>query len=454
MPDIADGDSVEIQGSAKDPYILRNIGGVYSCSCPAWRNQSLAIEQRTCKHLKKYRGEEAERTRVGNPVAPTRTASSSGSGGSKAAKEEKPAPPLLLAHRWENENDLTGWWMSEKLDGVRAYWDGKQFISRLGNLYHAPDWFVEALPDFPLDGELWLERQQFQRTVSIARRQDKSDHWKELKFVVFDAPAMEDPFEERIKFLKSHMKQHKAEFAEVLGHELCRGLEHLKEELERIEGLGGEGVMLRKPGSRYEVGRSTSLLKVKTFYDAEGKVIDYSAGKGRHKGRVGALVVEMPDGSKFSVGTGLSDKQRENPPEIGSFITYRYQELTNDGIPRFPSFVGINTEKEIDAEPGAKKARKPAAKSAKVAAPAKAKEAAQKPASPAGDAQYFEYHDDKSDKFWEISIDDCDVTVRYGRCGTNGQTKTKSFPTAAGAQKHADKLIDEKTGKGYEETSP
>ena len=155
MPDLADGESVPMQGSGSKPYILKNVGGVYSCTCPAWRNQSTAIERRTCKHLRKLRGDAAEEARVGQPApAPA-----------KAAAEDKAGPPLLLAETWDNVTDLTGWWMSEKLDGVRAYWDGAQFLSRQGNRYHAPDWFTAGLPDEPLDGELWLGRKKFQRTV-------------------------------------------------------------------------------------------------------------------------------------------------------------------------------------------------------------------------------------------------------------------------------------------------
>ena len=102
---------------------------------------------------------------------------------------EEAGPPLLLAESWDNAADLSGWWMSEKLDGVRAYWDGKQFMSRQGNLYHAPDWFIEGLPDVPLDGELWLDRKKFQRTVSIVRRQDKSDLWKEMRIPRLRCPG-------------------------------------------------------------------------------------------------------------------------------------------------------------------------------------------------------------------------------------------------------------------------
>jgi DNA ligase-1 len=338
MPDLDDGQSVEMQGSGKKPYVLKNTGGVYSCTCPAWRNQSLAIEKRTCKHLRKLRGDAAETERVGNAL-PVRAKSD------ESDEAADKGPPILLAHVWENDVDLAGWWMSEKLDGVRAYWDGKRFLSRLGNEFHAPDWFVAGLPDTPLDGELWLARKAFQQTVSIVRRQDKSDHWKQIRYVVFDAPAQTDPFEERLAFLADRLGKIGSDFVVTHEHARCKNLEHLRAELERVEALGGEGLMLRQPGSKYEAGRSTTLLKVKNFHDADAVVVEHVAGKGRHKGRLGALVVKMPDGTEFSVGTGFSDKERESPPAIGSTITYRYQELSTGGVPRFPSFVRARREK-------------------------------------------------------------------------------------------------------------
>jgi DNA ligase-1 len=223
---------------------------------------------------------------------------------------------------------------------VRAYWNGKAFVSRLGNEYMAPAWFVEGLPEVPLDGELWVGRKAFQRTVSIVRRQDRSDHWRDVAFVVFDAPAMDAPFEDRLAFVSAHVAKHAPPHARYHAHERCTGVDHLRAELARVEALGGEGLMLRKPGSRYEVGRSNTLLKVKSFKDAEARVVGYVPGEGRHKGRTGALLVEMPDGTRFAVGTGLSDKEREHPPAVGAVITYRYQELSDGGVPRFPSFVG------------------------------------------------------------------------------------------------------------------
>jgi DNA ligase-1 len=337
MPDLKDGESAQVQGSARTPYILKNINGLYSCTCPAWRNQSAPIERRTCKHLRSLRGEHMERERLGSlpPIA------------SKATKDSAVAPKLLLAHPWDNATDLTGWWMSEKLDGVRAWWNGRNFLSRQGNIYNAPAWFTAGLPDEPLDGELWLDRKAFQRTVSIVRRHDQSEHWRQISFVAFDAPAAKGSFEARQKSLVEMFSDTFAPYARVLEQERCGGIGHLQAELTRVESLGGEGLMLREPGSQYEAGRSTTLLKVKTFHDADGRVVEHLAGKGRHTGRLGAVVVELPSGLTFSVGTGFTDTQRQNPPPVGSIVTFRYQELTDRGVPRFPSFVRMRSDAEM-----------------------------------------------------------------------------------------------------------
>lgn len=441
MADLEDGDSIQVQGSGSSVYTIKNIGGSYSCSCPAWRNQSTAIESRTCKHIRKLRGDAAEEARIGGAIplpAKKKTAD-----GEEAVNET----PVLLAEAWDGAADITGWWLSEKLDGVRAYWDGKQFLSRLGNVFAAPDWFTAGLPTVPLDGELWLERKQFQRTVSIVRRKDQSEHWKQIRYVVFDAPTLEEPFEARMEQVLDLIRQHGPAYA--LAHEQarCQGIPHLHEELQRVEALGGEGLMLRQPESRYVAGRSSTLLKVKTFHDSEATVIGYQKGAGRHKGRLGALLVQLPDGTEFSVGTGFSDAQRGDPPPIGSLITFRFQELSDGGVPRFPSFVGMRRdEPQIAAAPNVKRT---ATTAASEIAPAATSHATAGPGS--SDVRYFEYQDAKSDKFWEITTSGLDVTVRYGRTGTSGQSQTKSFDNEPAVARHVNKLIDEKVAKGYTE---
>src|SRR5271163_2934132 len=221
MADLKDGETFEMQGSGAKPYILKNSGGVFSCSCPAWRNQSVAIERRSCKHLRKLRGDEAEAARIGQNLPPKPKSEEV-----KGESVEKVGPPLLLAERWDNAQDLTGWWLSEKLDGVRAYWDGKALISRLGNRFHAPDWFLVGLPEIPLDGELWIGRKAFQRTLGIVRRQDKTELWKQVSYVAFDAPAFDAAFEGRLAAIRAHIERVRPPYVRAHEHALCTELDH------------------------------------------------------------------------------------------------------------------------------------------------------------------------------------------------------------------------------------
>jgi DNA ligase-1 len=464
MGDLADGEVTHVQGSAATPYELKNTGGIYSCSCPAWRNQGATIDRRTCKHLKALRGEESELARVGvGGQVPARASSGGGGGGRKPAEKKDTEPPVLLAHPWENDVDLTGWWMSEKLDGVRAWWDGKVFVSRKGNVYHAPEWYVAGLPDHPLDGELWAGRQKFPETISVVRSGNQSQAWKQVRFLVFDAPAHEAPFEGRVEFLKKAFPPGKHPHLDVVDHLRCDSLEHLRTELARVEGLGGEGLMMRKPGSKYVAGRSATLLKVKSFFDAEAIVTGHLAGAGRHKGRLGALACELPDGTKFSVGTGYSDRERESPPPIGSVITFRYQELTKAGVPRFPSYVGVRDDVQWPPDEAAQ-VKRPKGKAPARAAPreeegddedveSSGQDEAPAPApAAASGGRRFECTEDGSAKFWEISVSGSSHTVTFGKLGTGGQSKTKEFADAAAAAADAAKLVGEKTKKGYVET--
>jgi DNA ligase 1 len=462
MPDLADGETFLMQGSGKNPYRIKNVGGVYNCTCPAWCNQSQPSNARTCKHIRKLRGDAAEEARLANvgelkPLKPV-------------GAEDKKELPLLKGEPWDWAQDLTGWWMSEKLDGVRAYWDGTQFLSRGYNIYDAPAWFTAGLPKHPLDGELWIGRKKFQPASDIARSQGTPDRWKELKYLVFDAPDAKGPFEDRMKFLADALPSWKSSVTSLVEHVACKGNSHLEEELDRIIDLGGEGLMVRKPGSHYERTRSSTILKVKKFLDMEVIVDDYEAGEGRHKGRVGALWVKLSTGVKCKVGTGLKDKDRDNPPARGSIITVKYQELTEDGALRFPVYVGPRPDGFPNAAPPTRK--KPVAVSlppalAKAPEPIKAATTAAKPATKpvpvstpvssggskmaATPKRYFEFVDGGSSKFWEIWMDGKDVTTNWGKIGTAGQTKTKGFADEAKAKKEYDKLLAEKTGKGYAE---
>ncbi len=252
--------------------------------------------------------------------------------------------PVMLAFRWEQKVDIKGWWMSEKLDGVRGYWTGTQLVSRSGNPFHAPGWFTRNFPSTPLDGELWIGREQFSELASIVCRKNADNDWKRVSYHVFDTPEIEGGFEERLDFARRWFLDHPSLFAEVLEHQICESEEHLRKRLLEIESLGGEGIMLRRPRSPYIVGRSHDLLKVKTHEDAEATVIKHLPGSGKNSGRLGSLLVELPDGTQFAIGTGFSDQERINPPPIGSVITFKYYGSYKSGIPKFASFLRIREE--------------------------------------------------------------------------------------------------------------
>lgn len=489
-------------------YTLSRKGNVYSCSCPAWRNQGAVLDRRTCKHLRAYLGEEAEAARTGGaaPAAAVKGKPAkkvlSGGGESEEGEggEEEKAPPILLAHKWEIEHDPTGWWMSEKLDGVRAYWDGEAFVSRLGNRFYAPEWFTEDLPADTLDGELWVGRKLFSKTISIVRSGAGGEEWKSVSYVVFDAPNARGGFEDRLAHVDKVLKKAQARYARALEHVVCGGFDHLREELTRVERLGGEGLMLREPRSSYTVGRSTSLLKVKTFHDAEGRIVAHVPGAGKHKGRLGAVVCELPSGVTFNIGTGFSDAERREPPPIGSVVTFRFQELTDDGIPRFPSWVGVRIDAEwpprSEARPvshaagkdKAASARASAAASARASVSAAAKDgngakpsgetaaaklvekspapAAATPATPAapsspstsvtstsvtseGDGALRISLVHPEGKFWEIEVKGESHITRFGKVGTAGQNRVSELGSASAAKSDAEKRALQKRKEGY-----
>jgi DNA ligase-1 len=285
----------------------------------------------------------------------------------------------------------------------------------------------------PLDGEFWIDRKAFQRTVAIVRRQDRPESWNQVRFKVFDAPETGGRFEERMRVLERLARSYQPPYARVHEHVECISADHLQRELARVEALGGEGLMFRQPRSLYEAGRSATLLKVKTFRDAEARVVGHEPGKGRHQGRLGALLVELANGVRFAVGTGLSDAERASPPPVGSRITFRYQELTDGGVPRFPVYVGVRAIPAAVPNHPSSSGETIMAKTASL--------------------RRFEFVGGGSDKFWAVAVNGPTVVVQFGRNGTAGQTNTKSFEDSTAAQKHAEKLIRQKTGKGYVEVT-
>ncbi|WP_325892654.1 DNA ligase [Grimontia sp. NTOU-MAR1] len=256
-------------------------------------------------------------------------------------------PQLAIPYEIAKINNWENYLFSEKLDGIRAYWSGEYLFTRQGKLIYAPKWFIDALPQIPLEGELWIGRNRFEETMAAVMDGKPNDkEWDKVKFMVFDLPASLDSFDVRYKQFKSMAQGLNIPHLGYVEHKPVESKASLLALLESVNESGGEGLMLRKRSGIYQPGRSTNVIKMKLVDDAEAEVIGYVKGKGKHEGRMGALVVRMPDGKEFKIGTGFSDAQRENPPELGDMVTYRHNGFTKNGIPKFARFMRVDASKQ------------------------------------------------------------------------------------------------------------
>jgi len=256
------------------------------------------------------------------------------------------APALLLAGRYRPGIDLRDWWVSEKYDGVRAHWDGRQLRTRGGERIAAPAWFTAGWPALPMDGELWAGRGRFEHAQSAAAREQPDDaQWRALRYMVFDLPAHPGSFDERLAALRAAVSALDHTWIQAVPQRKVAGDAELQALLREVVRGGGEGLMLHRGASLYRAGRGEDLVKLKTHDDAEARVIAHVPGKGKHAGRLGALMVETPEGRRFALGTGFTDAQRADPPPVGSWVTYRFRGLhEGSGLPRFASFLRVRSD--------------------------------------------------------------------------------------------------------------
>lgn len=259
---------------------------------------------------------------------------------STQAVEKTTKPAVMLAQVYHEAGvDVKQYWISEKLDGVRARWDGKQLISRGGQLFATPAWFVQGFPAEPLDGELWMARQRFEDTLSIVRKAQPHAGWRHIKFMLFDLPEHGGVFDERLKALQAIVAQAQVAHLQVIEQFTVADNAELMQRLDSVTRAGGEGLMLHAKTAEYRSGRSDDLLKLKKHQENEAVVIGYRPGKGKFSGMVGSLKVRMDDGKEFYIGSGLSNQERETPPPIGSRINFKHQGYTQRGIPRFAVYL-------------------------------------------------------------------------------------------------------------------
>lgn len=264
---------------------------------------------------------------------------------SVVAKPARGAPALLLAQDAAAGMDPQGFLVSEKFDGVRAHWDGRQLRFRSGLPVAAPPWFTQRLPPTALDGELWLGRGRFEALSGTVRRSSPDDAaWRTLRYMVFEQPDGAGTFAARAARLEAIVRD--AGFAplQAVQQETVQDRSALERRLREVLQGGGEGLVLHRADAPYVTGRSSVLLKLKPQHDAEAVVLAHEPGRGRHEGRLGALRVRNEDGVVFRIGTGFSDAQRDTPPKIGSVVTYTHRGHTEAGVPRFASFVRVREE--------------------------------------------------------------------------------------------------------------
>ncbi len=250
----------------------------------------------------------------------------------------------MLPEVYTERVDVSGWLMSEKLDGVRGYWDGSRLVSKNGNIFYPPAEFVRDLPPFPVEGELWGGRGTFEQTVAIVKKETPHNGWLQLKLAIFDVPEAPGSFTQRIAKAKQWFTAHPSSYAFVIPQITVGNPAELQQYLTEIEKLGGEGLIVRKPDALYAAGRSTEILKVKNYQDAEATVIAHLPGAGRNTGRLGALLVKLDDGRQCRIGGGFSDAERESPPPIGAVITFKFYGKYQSGLPKFPSFLRVRKD--------------------------------------------------------------------------------------------------------------
>jgi len=264
---------------------------------------------------------------------------------------------------------------SPKLDGIRCLIIDGVAVSR--SLKPIPNKFIQrilsGMPAF--DGELMLDGANFDSVQSAVMSEDGEPAFT---YWVFDIHNLGAGFLERYNMLVRTVRELNNPYVKVLEHAIADSVFGLANYVAKNAGDGFEGTMVRDPNGRYKHGRSTLkealLLKIKAWYDLEGKVIGFkeqlkntnekekdkrglSKRSSKKEGKVpadtlGSLVCVMENGNEFDVGSGLTAAQRKHiwknqDKFLGKYVTVTYQELTKDGVPRFPVYKGFRDEKDM-----------------------------------------------------------------------------------------------------------
>jgi DNA ligase-1 len=248
-------------------------------------------------------------------------------------------PDLFLLKTYDSSKEVVGWVMSEKLDGIRGFWDGEKLVSRGGNLINAPAWFTQSYPPFAIDGELWTKRNDFENISSIVRSKNSGDRWKNITHHIFEAPNQQGGLLERLLILEKYLRTNPIPHLKILKQTLIQDKQQLEIFLEEVTSHKGEGVVVRNPSTLYETGRLSSALKVKKYFDTECRVLKILSGKGKYQDKMGSVLCQTDNGKQLRIGSGFKDKDRNIPPAIGSEITFKYYGFTKKGKFKYPVYL-------------------------------------------------------------------------------------------------------------------
>ncbi|MBT3388036.1 MAG: DNA ligase [Desulfobacula sp.] len=240
--------------------------------------------------------------------------------------------------------EITGWVMSEKLDGIRGYWNGEKLMTRKGVPLNPPSWFIKNFPAFELDGELWSKRGDFEFIQSTVLDKNPGNGWEKITYNIFEVPNAKGDFLKRLNKAEVWFETQKNKVIKIIPQIRIKNRSDLDLFLDAVQSKGGEGVIVKDPEMFYHTGRSVHVLKVKKFWDMEGVVIGLNKGKGKYATLMGSLTLKIENEIIFKLGTGFTDQIRKNPPPIGTIITFKYYGLTKNGTPKFASFLRVRKD--------------------------------------------------------------------------------------------------------------
>lgn len=251
---------------------------------------------------------------------------------------------LQKARSYTGTEDIKGWVMSEKLDGIRGYWNGSRLLTRKGLPLHPPPWFIKNFPAFELDGELWSKQGDFEFIQSVVLDAEPGPGWEKIKYHIFEVPNQNGTFFHRLARAKEWFKSHPTPHVRVIRQTLIQDKSDLDRFFLEVQSRGGEGVIVKDPNMPYHTGRSAHVLKVKKARDMEGLIIGINKGKGKYKNAMGSLTLKLENGIIFKLGTGFTDRVRNNPPAVGTTVTFKYHGFSKNRVPKFASFLRVRAD--------------------------------------------------------------------------------------------------------------